>query len=302
MRLQRSQPRHPQEPTMPVALAAWLPKGAGLSPEAWRQRHRFLVGVLWAHVPLLGLLGLITHPVLHLTLEIGLIAAFAALASRRDLGRSLRSTFTAFGLLTCSAVLVHLTGGRTEMHFHFFVVLVLIALYQDWRPLLLALGYVVVHHGAMSVIDPHAIYSDARDVRAGLSQMVVTTPRTRVGDEVATAHRVADASPGPARPARAPARPAPAPAGRWQGWPGSGLRPGGRPGPAAGASPAPARPAAAPARTSPARSCRSPGCSGWWPRRDGRPGAAAGASPGPARSAPAPGRASRAQSGRWPGC
>src|SRR6266511_229540 len=118
MRLQRSQPRHPQEPTMPVALAAWLPKGAGLSPEAWRQRHRFLVGVLWAHVPLLGLLGLITHP------------------------------------------LVHLTGGRTEMHFHFFVVLVLIALYQDWRPFLLALAYVVVHHGTLSVIDPRAVYSD----------------------------------------------------------------------------------------------------------------------------------------------
>jgi hypothetical protein len=158
---------------MPVALAAWLPKGAGLSPEAWRQRHRFLVGVLWAHVPLLGLLGLITHPVLHLTLEIGLIAAFAALASRRDLGRSLRSTFTAFGLLTCSAVLVHLTDGRTEMHFHFFVVLVLIALYQDWRPFLLALAYVVVHHGTLSVIDPRAVYSDARDARAGLAQMLV---------------------------------------------------------------------------------------------------------------------------------
>jgi hypothetical protein len=35
-------------------------------------------------------------------------------------------------------VLVHLTGGRTEMHFHFFVVLALIALYQTggrccWR-------------------------------------------------------------------------------------------------------------------------------------------------------------------------
>jgi hypothetical protein len=114
---------------MPVALATWLPKGAGLSPEAWQQRHRFLVWVLWAQVPLLGLFT--HHPVLHLPLELGLIA-----------------------------------------------------LYQDWRPLLLALGYVVVHHGAMSVIDPHAIYSDARDVRAGLSQMVVTTPRTRVGDEV----------------------------------------------------------------------------------------------------------------------
>src|SRR6266498_2365667 len=145
MRLQRSQPRHPQEPTMPVALAAWLPKGAGLSPEAWRQRHRFLGWVLWAQVPLLGLVGLLTHhPVLHLSLEVGMIALFAWLASSDRFDRTARSTFTAFGLLTCSAELVHLSGGRTEMHFHFFVVLALIALYQDWRPLLLALGYVVV--------------------------------------------------------------------------------------------------------------------------------------------------------------
>jgi methyl-accepting chemotaxis protein len=158
---------------MRVALAAWLPKGAGLSPEAWRQRHRFLVGVLWAHVPLLGLLGLIIHRALHLTLELGLIATFAALASRSAFSRATRSTFTAFGLLTCSAVLVHVTGGRTEMHFHFFVVLVLIALYQDWRPFLLALAYVVVHHGTLSVIDPRAVYSDARDARSGLSQMLV---------------------------------------------------------------------------------------------------------------------------------
>ncbi|HEX6676513.1 MAG TPA: methyl-accepting chemotaxis protein [Actinomycetes bacterium] len=158
---------------MPVALAAWLPKGAGLSPEAWRQRHRFLVWVLWAQVPLLGLLALFTNPAPHVLLELGVIGLFAWLASSDRFNRTARSTFTAFGLLTCSAELVHLSGGRTAMHFHFFVVLALIALYQDWRPFLLALGYVVVHHGLLSVINPRAVYSDAPDARAGLSQMVI---------------------------------------------------------------------------------------------------------------------------------
>jgi hypothetical protein len=158
---------------MRVALAAWLPKGAGLSPESWRQRHRFLVGVLWAHLPLLGLLGLIVQPQPHLIGELGAVAVLAALASSGRFGRATRSTFTAFGLLTCSALTVHLTGGRTEMHFHFFVVLALIALYQDWRPFLLALAYVVVHHGALSLINPGAVYTDASDARAGLSQMVI---------------------------------------------------------------------------------------------------------------------------------
>jgi len=47
------------------------------------------------------------------------------------------------------------------MHFHFFVMLGVIALYQDWLPFLLALAYVVVHHGALGALYPHAVYNHA---------------------------------------------------------------------------------------------------------------------------------------------
>ena len=40
----------------------------------------------------------------------------------------------AFGLLTCSALLVHFWDGRIEAHFHFFVILSALALYEDWAP------------------------------------------------------------------------------------------------------------------------------------------------------------------------
>jgi PAS domain S-box-containing protein len=63
------------------------------------------------------------------------------------------------GLITASAVLVHLSGGYIEMHFHFFVMVVLIALYQDWIPFLLAIGYVVLHHGVVGVLMPTAVYN-----------------------------------------------------------------------------------------------------------------------------------------------
>jgi diguanylate cyclase (GGDEF)-like protein len=65
------------------------------------------------------------------------------------------------GLVTTSAILVHLSGGLTEMHFHFFVVIGIITLYQDWLPFLLALGFVVVHHGVMGAIDPRSVYDHA---------------------------------------------------------------------------------------------------------------------------------------------
>jgi diguanylate cyclase (GGDEF)-like protein/PAS domain S-box-containing protein len=66
-----------------------------------------------------------------------------------------------FGLLTSSAVLVHLSGGLTETHFHFFVMIGLIALYQDWLPFLMAIAFVAVHHAVFGVLFPHEVYGDS---------------------------------------------------------------------------------------------------------------------------------------------
>jgi diguanylate cyclase (GGDEF)-like protein len=63
------------------------------------------------------------------------------------------------GLITCSAVLVHLSGGVIETHFHFFVMIGVITLYQDWLPFGLALGYVVVHHGLLGALRPAEVYN-----------------------------------------------------------------------------------------------------------------------------------------------
>ena len=60
----------------------------------------------------------------------------------------LRVVAASFGLITASAMLVHLSGGYIEAHFHFFVMIGVLTLYQDWVPFLVAIGYVVLHHGA----------------------------------------------------------------------------------------------------------------------------------------------------------
>ena len=65
------------------------------------------------------------------------------------------------GLLTASAVAVHLSGGVIEAHFFFFVMIALLTLYEDWLPFGLAVGYVVLHHGVMGTIDPASVYNHA---------------------------------------------------------------------------------------------------------------------------------------------
>jgi two-component system cell cycle sensor histidine kinase/response regulator CckA len=47
------------------------------------------------------------------------------------------------------------------MHFHFFVMVPLMALYQDWVPFLAAIAYVVLHHGTVGVLDASQVYNHA---------------------------------------------------------------------------------------------------------------------------------------------
>ena len=82
----------------------------------------------------------------HAALDAAPVAA-AAIAERFADGRKLRSAIVATGLLTASALVVHVSGGYVEAHFHFFVMIVVLTLYEDWFPFLLATFYVVLHHG-----------------------------------------------------------------------------------------------------------------------------------------------------------
>jgi diguanylate cyclase (GGDEF)-like protein len=62
-------------------------------------------------------------------------------------------------LLTSSAILVHLTGGLIESHFHFLVIVPLLTLYGVWSIFLIAIGYVAVHHGVLAQLDPTAVFN-----------------------------------------------------------------------------------------------------------------------------------------------
>jgi diguanylate cyclase (GGDEF)-like protein/PAS domain S-box-containing protein len=137
-----------------------VPQGRTLPRNAWRQRHRTLTALLWLHAPALSAFALVRgFDVLHSIAEGMAIVAIAGLAHVADGRPRLASGLVSLGLVTSSALLVHISGGYIEAHFHFFVVIVLITLYEDWMPLLLAAAYTGFHHGLLGTIDPASVYN-----------------------------------------------------------------------------------------------------------------------------------------------
>ncbi|HEV3464541.1 MAG TPA: GGDEF domain-containing protein [Actinomycetota bacterium] len=144
-----------------------LPSGHLLTTEVWARRHRGIVWLLWLHVAAVAAFALLRgRGPAHAVAEVSPMAAFALAAAVPALGRRARSGAAVLGLITASAVIVHLSGGVVEAHFHFFVMIGVITLYQDWLPFGLALGYVVVHHTVLGLLAPNAVFNHAAAVRS----------------------------------------------------------------------------------------------------------------------------------------
>jgi len=151
-----------------VTLKHWMPKGQLLPEHVLRRRHRSICLLLWAHVPALFAFGMLygNHSIVHVAADCALVALCGVGASSNRFRLKARIIAASFGLITCSAVLVDLWNGQTEAHFHFFVMIGVLTLYQDWTPFLVAIAYVVIHHGLGGVLDPGAVYgSDSVEAR-----------------------------------------------------------------------------------------------------------------------------------------
>jgi signal transduction histidine kinase len=137
----------------------WLPKGTRLPDSSWNTRHRLLLAVTWANIPLLGVIGLrggedADHIALELFIVLALIAGSHIVKSQAN-----KAVLISLALVSCSALLVHFTDGLIESHFHFFVVVPLISLYRDWRPLAVGLAFVIAHHSVAGVLAPASVFN-----------------------------------------------------------------------------------------------------------------------------------------------
>lgn len=65
---------------------------------------------------------------------------------------------TAIAQLVYSGLIIHITGGRIESHFHIFGSLAILAFYQDWKVILIATAVTGVDHIVRGLFFPLSIY------------------------------------------------------------------------------------------------------------------------------------------------
>src|SRR6202000_2244918 len=91
----------------------------------------------------------------------GLIVAFPIFLVWRIPGTVASRHAVAAGQMLYSSLLIHLSGGRIETHFHIFVSLAFLAMYRDWRVLISASAIIALDHALRGAWWPESVYSVA---------------------------------------------------------------------------------------------------------------------------------------------
>ena len=115
-----------------------------VSPRSWAGADSRIHVHVWAAVILGGLVSLVP----------------AALALLRPGATFTRHTI-AIAQMLMGALLIHLTGGRIETHFHVFGSLAILAFYRDWRVLIPATIVVAGDHFLRGLYWPESVYGVA---------------------------------------------------------------------------------------------------------------------------------------------
>jgi PAS domain S-box-containing protein len=134
-------------------LGALLPHGRTLPEGEWRARHRVLLWLLWAQVAAMPVISLLfDQGPAQAALDFATVAVWAVLAQLKLGGRRVQSLIVTIGLLTTSALIVHVSDGKPESYFHFFVMVAALSLYEDWVPFGAAVAFVLIQQGITAAI------------------------------------------------------------------------------------------------------------------------------------------------------
>src|SRR6478752_2554922 len=126
---------------MVVQWIAGLVAAVWLSPRTWAGT----TSQVHVHVWLAVLLG-------------GAITVVPVFLATTQPSQALTRHVVAVAQMLMSALLIHLTGGRIETHFHVFGSLAFLAFYRDWRVLITATVVVALDHMARGLFWPESIY------------------------------------------------------------------------------------------------------------------------------------------------
>jgi PAS domain S-box-containing protein len=118
-----------------IAAALWI------SPRTWIGATNGIHWHVWAAI----FLG-------------GTIAGFPVYLAWKNPGKVLTRHVIAVAQMFFSALLIHLTGGRMETHFHIFGSLAFLAFYRDWKVLASATIVVALDHFLRGLYWPQSIF------------------------------------------------------------------------------------------------------------------------------------------------
>jgi len=126
---------------MIVQWAACVVFALVVSPRTWIGAYSQVHVHVWAAV----LLG-------------GALASLPVVLALRRPAETLTRHVIAVAQVLFSALLIHLSGGRIETHFHVFGSLAFLAFYRDWRVLATATLVVAVDHAVRGIFWPQSVF------------------------------------------------------------------------------------------------------------------------------------------------
>jgi signal transduction histidine kinase len=88
----------------------------------------------------------------------GAITSFPVWLAWKRPGETVTRHAIAVGQMLTSSLLIHLTGGRIETHFHVFGSLAFLAIYRDWKVLLSGTVIVAIDHFARGMFWPQSVF------------------------------------------------------------------------------------------------------------------------------------------------
>jgi len=156
------------------AIARYIentPNGTEIPDESFTKRHRGILLFSMAFVPFVFAVSRLTGvqsvtgaelpaiPLVHSVAGTGLILGLLLIAAVPLLPRRVRSALAALAFMTVGSVLAYFTGGFIEAHFLYFIGVGVVALYEDWVPFGITIGYVAIQHSVFGLIEWFTVYN-----------------------------------------------------------------------------------------------------------------------------------------------
>ena len=147
------------------------PDGTEIPDESFTKRHRGVVAFTIALLPVVFAISrlegvesitgaeLPAIPLTHSLVGTGLVLGVLVVAALPQMPRRVRSSLASIGFMLNASVLAYFTGGFIEAHFLYFVGVGVVALYEDWIPFVITIGYVAVQHSVFGLIEWFTVYN-----------------------------------------------------------------------------------------------------------------------------------------------